>query len=62
MVRSLDPTHDLQMGVHSGSDSPIYASHRSQAGMIHLSQMNPLVNLNLCRAGILSHTPWQFIT
>ena len=62
MVRSMDPTHDLQMGVHSGTDSPIYASHRSQAGMIHLSQMNPVVNLNSCRAGILSHTPWQFIT
>ena len=36
MVRSMDPSYDLEMGIYSGPDSPICASHRFKAGMIHV--------------------------
>ena len=35
MVRSMDPSYNLEMGIYSGPDSPICASHRFKAGMIH---------------------------
>ena len=28
MVRSVDPSYDLEMGIYSGPDNPICASHR----------------------------------
>ena len=65
MVRSMDPSYNLEMGIYSGPDSPICASHRFKAGMIHVVFYSVVENITFfggSRVGTLSRTLWQFIT